>query len=227
MRDSYAHGMIDDELLIVLGSRSPQRRELLSHIIPLTRIEVRPPADANEPGFEDISDWPALAARLTEIARLKNDDVWRQLRADGRLADRIVVLTADTVIVGISEEGQLAFLGQPPDDEEAMRRVVRDWFRRYYLGRTHTAATAVCLTSATGQRREQIVRSEVTFSAASESWLEWYLATGEPRGKSGGYALQGAGDLFVERVDGGLSNVVGLPLAETLTMIQELQRDEC
>jgi septum formation protein len=61
----------------------------------------------------------------------------------------------------------------------------------------------------------------VTFGADGQPFLEWYLATGEPRGKAGGYALQGAGSLFVERVNGSPSNVVGLPLRETWEVLRE------
>ena len=65
------------------------------------------------------------------------------------------------------------------------------------------------------------MRSEVTFAADGGPFLDWYLSTGEPRGKAGGYALQGAGGLFVERVDGSPSNVVGLPLRETWELLRE------
>ncbi len=221
----YAPGMSDAERLIVLGSRSPQRWHLLHLLIPEERIDVCPPANSDESGFDDIADWESLMARLSEIARVKNDDVLGQLRAR-HAADVVAgVLTADTVIVGRDDRGNLAVLGQPPDDAAQMRQVVGDWFRCYYLGRTHIAATAVCLTTWQGLRREEVVQTEVSFAADAEQWLDWYLATGEPYGKAGGYALQGAGDLFVSRVEGSLSNVVGLPLAETLEMLRELTPD--
>ena len=69
------------------------------------------------------------------------------------------------------------------------------------------------------------MKSEVTFRADSERWIDWYLATGEPKGKAGGYAIQGAGSIFVARVEGSLSNVVGLPLRELWEIFDELGID--
>jgi len=194
---------------IVLGSRSPRRLELLSYLIPPDRITVVLPRQSDEADFDGLHTEAAIRIRLQEIARTKNDDVRSQLSA-GWLA----VLTADTTIVGQTDDGQPVVLGQPPDDE-SWRDVVRGWFRDYYFGRTHAALTAICVLAPSGRRFEQVVRSEVTFAADGEQFLDWYLATGEPRGKAGGYALQGAGSLFVERVIGSPSNVVGLPLRET------------
>jgi septum formation protein len=199
---------------IVLGSRSPRRLELLSLIVPRERIEVRPPRLSDEAGFAGFNTQPEIEARLAEIARAKNADVREPLDPAGP-----PVLTADTVIVGQADDGTLAVLGQPPQDE-SWRQAVRHWFRRYYFGRTHAALTAVCLTTPAGRCAELVVRSSVTFCAADEDLLEWYLSTQEPRGKAGGYALQGAGGVFVERVNGSLSNVVGLPLREVREMLE-------
>ena len=58
-----------------------------------------------------------------------------------------------------------------------------------------------------------------------EPWLEWYLSTGESLGKAGGYALQGAGSLFIEEVRGSLSNVIGLPVRELAELLQECEID--
>lgn len=150
-----------------------------------------------------------------EIARTKNDDVRSQLTPGWQ-----AVLTADTTIVARTDTGRPVVLAQPPDDD-SWRDVVRRWFRDFYFGRTHAALTAVCVTAPDGRRFERVVRSEVTFAADGEPFLEWYLATGEPRGKAGGYALQGAGSLLVERVNGSPSNVVGLPLRETWEVLRD------
>ncbi len=201
--------------MIVLGSRSPRRLELLSYIVPADRIAVVPPHRTDEADFADLNAESEIENRLREIARTKNDDVRSQL-APGWQA----VLTADTTIVGQLGAAPAAVLGQPPDDD-SWRDVVRGWFRDFYFGRTHVALTAICVTVPDGGRHERVVRSEVTFSADGEPFLEWYVATGEPRGKAGGYALQGAGSLFVERVNGSPSNVVGLPLRETWELLRE------
>jgi septum formation protein len=183
-------------------------------LLPRERIEVRAPTNPDEAGFDDMTAETQIEQRLLQIARDKNADVAAQLPNSPH-----AILTADTTIVGWDNSGRLAVLGQPPDDE-TWRDVVREWFQTYYLGKTHIALTAVCLRTPEGQRHEVVARSEVTFRSADETWLGWYLATGESRGKAGGYGLQGAADVFVERIVGSPSNVVGLPLRETAELLR-------
>ncbi len=196
---------------VILGSRSPRRLELLRHLVPQDRIRVLPPRNAEEPGFEDASDWSTVEQRLREIVRLKSRDVLEQIDQPN-----VVVLTADTVIVGECDD-RLVVLGQPPETD-SWHAVVRDWFDRYLLGRTHTAATVVRVVCG-NESGERFVRTSVTFGPADDDLVTWYLGTGEPRGKAGGYALQGAGALFVDRIDGSPSNVIGLPLRETRELL--------
>src|SRR4029079_19349041 len=103
-----------------------------------------------------------------------------------------ILIAADTTVVAQERNGRPEVLGQPPEDE-TWRDVVRHWFREYYAGRTHQVITAVCVSRGLSWRQERVVRSEVTFTADVDRHLEWYLSTGEPRGKAGGYAIQGAG----------------------------------
>jgi septum formation protein len=118
-------------------------------------------------------------------------------------------------------------LGQPPPDD-SWAETVRRWFREDYASKTHLAATALCVQrlgeNAAGRspRMTCVVTSRVTFVDDVDHWLDWYLATGEPRGKAGGYALQGAGSIFISKVEGSLSNVVGLPLVELLEMLDAM-----
>ncbi len=129
-----------------------------------------------------------------------------------------IVITADTVVI-VDRDDSLHVLGQPPDDD-AWRETVRRWFREDYAGKTHLVATALILEQvASGKRASRVVTSRVSFVADVDRWLDWYLATGEPRGKAGGYALQGAGSVFISKVEGSLSNVVGLPLAQLLELL--------
>ncbi|MFO1096011.1 MAG: Maf family protein [Planctomycetaceae bacterium] len=179
---------------LILGSRSPRRLELLSLLIPREQIEVRAPLESTEAGFDDLQTEVEIEQRLAEIARTKNADVAAQPGCAGR-----AILTADTVIVARDAAGNPVVLGQPPEDA-TWPDVVREWFREYYFGRTHAALTAVCLRLPDSSIVERIVKSEVTFGSDGERWLDWYIATEEPRGKAGGYGLQGAADVFVERI---------------------------
>jgi septum formation protein len=205
---------------LILGSRSPQRRELLELLAFPEPIETLPPSRTEELPFDGITTWPPLLTRLRRIAQQKNEDVCRQLVHRGS-GGRFVV-TADTIIVVGDPAARLQVLGQPPDVPD-WRAVVRGWFVDHYAGRSHVAATAVCITDhRTGQRLEQVVQTQVWFREEVGSLLDWYLQTEEPRGKAGGYAIQGLGSVFVTRVEGSLSNVIGLPLEATRQMLQAL-----
>jgi septum formation protein len=204
---------------IILGSRSPRRRELLGLLVSSESIEVRPPLSADELGFEGIASWLEIAQRLQRIAREKNDDVLAQLSKSDTNAE--LVLTADTMIVASDADHPCHVLGQPPADE-SWRDVVRGWFHDFYAGRSHIAATAVCLTDRqSGQRLERVVQSHVWFREDVEPLLDWYLTTDEPRGKAGGYALQGLASVFVTRVEGSITNIVGLPLEALIEMLPQ------
>jgi septum formation protein len=204
---------------VILGSRSPRRLELLKQIVPADLIEVVPPRSTEEAGFDALHDWPTIEARLEEIARAKSDDVLGQL-ADRRAAEqeRTLVIAADTIVVVNAAGGRWQVLGQPPDDA-SWETTVRMWFRNYYAGKTHRVATALWVADAGREPKCRVVISEVTFYPDVDRWLDWYIATGESRGKAGGYAIQGAASIFVSRVEGSISNVIGLPLRELMELL--------
>ena len=201
---------------IALGSRSPRRRELLSLLVASERIVVLPPTDPDEPGFEGLRDEAAIRDQLLQIARMKNVNV----RAQAEYPHQALVLTADTVIVA-GRPGDYAVLGQPPAGN-LWKETVRHWFHTHYFHQTHRAMTAVVLSDATGMAWERVVETGVTMGPCNDALLEWYLDTGEPLGKAGGYALQGAGSVFITHVAGSLSNVVGLPLEAVREMLAEI-----
>lgn len=202
---------------LVLGSRSPRRLELLRQIHPPELIDVVPPSTTDEAGFADLHDWPSIERRLLDIATAKCEDVAAQVRKRRDVAT--IVIAADTVVI-VDRGGSLHVLGQPPDDD-SWRETVRRWFVQDYAGKTHLVATALVVEPVdTGKRSSRIVTSRVAFTEDVDRWLDGYLATGESRGKAGGYALQGAGSIFVSKVEGSLSNVVGLPLAELLELLE-------
>lgn len=213
--------------LWILGSRSPRRLELLRSIVPEATIRVRAPRSPDEAGFEGLSTFPQIHERLREVTRRKSEDVLEQARqagewpADGSVGLQALLVSADTTVIVGEAEHALTVLGQPPEDGE-WTTVVRDWFRRHLLGRTHRVSTCVRLVTSQGGIGEEVVTSRVAFPAEGERWLEWYLGTGESRGKAGGYAIQGAGSVFVSELQGSLSNVIGLPLLELMTLAERL-----
>ncbi len=208
----------------ILASRSPRRLELLRQIVHPDLIAVQPPESAQEQGFDDCRDVASMRVRLQQIARHKAEQVRAALNAEEASLyerPRTLIIAADTTVIARDADGAPVILGQPPEHED-WREVVSEWFRRYYAGRTHVVATAVHVVTPDGRCAERLVETQVTFRADVERWLNWYLLTGEPRGKAGGYALQGAGSVFIDRVEGSLSNVVGLPLEALLELFAEV-----
>jgi septum formation protein len=123
-----------------------------------------------------------------------------------------VVLGADTVV---AIDGQA--LGKPADAAEA-----RAMLRRL-RGREHEVITGVAVVAAsTGRARTQAVVTRVTMAAYGDAEIDAYVATGEPLDKAGGYAIQGAGGALVAGYEGSYSNVVGLPIEETVRLLAEL-----
>lgn len=204
---------------IILGSRSPRRFELLSQIFPAEEIEILPPLVEEEAGFGGLATIVDIKSRLLTIATHKWDDVHGQLtQRDGPLP---LILTADTVVVASGPMGEPVALEKPPDGNE-FAPTVRCWFREYYAGKPHIVLTAFVLGFPESRRVGRVVSTEVTFRDDVDRWLEWYIATGEPRGKAGGYAIQERGSIFVTRMEGSYSNVVGLPLEELMQALSEL-----
>lgn len=179
------------EVRLVLASGSPRRRELLSGVG--LRFTVRP-ADIDE------TPHPGEAA----------EDYVRRLSAEKAAA---VVGPFETVIAAdTTVEIDGAILEKPEDDADAIRML------RLLSGRTHRAHTGVTVADGSGARTI-LVTTSVTFARLTEEAIDWYVATGEATDKAGAYGIQGAASAFVERVDGSTTNVIGLPLAETLELL--------
>ena len=183
--------------MLILGSASPRRRELLGLIA--SRFEVIPG------DVEERLDPGDLEAAVTALALRK---AWAVARS--RAQD--VVLGADTLVVldGVA-------LGKPADADDA-----RSMLRRL-RGRTHEVITAVALVDpASGRVATRTVVSRVSMAAFSDADVEAYVATGEPLDKAGAYAVQGLGGRLVNGVAGSYTNVVGLPLPATRELLAEL-----
>lgn len=186
---------------LVLASQSPRRLELLASVG--VYVEVRPSrADESVHPGEDPTAY---------VRRVARDKAMAVPCAPGE-----IVLAADTAVV-LGRE----ILGKPADAEDARRML------RSLSGSTHVVLTGVHALavppSAEGTRQESLVVSTaVRFATLTEERIAWYVSTGEPLDKAGAYALQGSGGSLVRGVAGSVSNVVGLPLAETLSVLARL-----
>jgi septum formation protein len=182
---------------LVLASASPRRRELLAQIG--LDFDVRP---------ADIDESPrAEEAPLDYVRRLSAE----KAAAVEASADELVIAADTTVVI----DG--CILGKPVDDDDARRML------RLLSARTHEVLTGVTIrlgddvltaASTTG----------VTFVEVTDELMEWYVGLGEPADKAGAYAIQGAGAVLVDRVDGSVSNVIGLPLTLLAAMTERLGR---
>ncbi len=186
---------------LVLASQSPRRRELLASVGLSPVVRVSPTDESVRPGEGALPYVRRLAREKSEaVSALPGE----------------IVLAADTAVVLGSE-----ILGKPRDEEDARRML------RALSGRTHVVATGVharTVPDGGGDPRTETlaVSTAVRFATLSEERIAWYVATGEPLDKAGAYALQGSGGSLVRGVAGSVSNVVGLPLAETLAMLGRL-----
>jgi septum formation protein len=175
---------------LILASGSPQRRAILEGLgVPFT---VRA-TDVVELSEGD----PAQVAR--ENALLK-------ARAALRPGADEVVLGCDTIVV---LDGVI--YGKPADESAARATLAA------LGGRTHEVISGIALLFAQGRtevaERVAAARTRVTFCPIDQALLDWYVGTEEWRGRSGGYAIQGAGKELVQKLDGEIENVVGLPVA--------------
>jgi len=196
--DGYPRGVSASHPL-VLASASPRRRELLARAG--VRFEVTP---SNVPEQAHPGEAPAQLAR--RLASEKALAVARQL---GPAPSRWV-LGADTIVV---IDGEV--LGKPDDAEHAVALL------RRLVGRCHRVLTAVALVASdTLAERHVVVESAVTMRAADEHELRAYVATGESLDKAGAYAAQGSGRILIAKIEGSETNVIGLPLEETLALLR-------
>jgi septum formation protein len=178
--------------LIYLASASPRRSALLDQIGVAHRIR---PVDVDERALS--SETPDEYVR--RLAVLKAETLWDQLGA----AQRQPVLGADTAVVLDAE-----ILGKPRDEQDCLQMLGK------LSARTHRVYTAVALRKVSGCEAKVNV-SEVTFRKLATDEIRRYWRTGEPADKAGGYAVQGRAALFIERIAGSYSGIMGLPLFET------------
>lgn len=180
---------------LILASASPRRRELLAQI-GIVPDRIVPSALDEAPLKSEVPEHHA--ARLAEA----------KARAVAALNPGAFVLGADTV-VGLGRR-----ILPKAEDEATARRCLES-----LSGRRHRVIGGVCLIAPDGKARARLVTSIVAFNRLAEADISGYLASGEWRGKAGGYAIQGRAAAHIRFVSGSYSNVVGLPLFETFNLL--------
>jgi septum formation protein len=183
---------------ICLASASPRRGELLRQIGVSYVVQ---PADLDE--AERAGESPA--EYVERLACAKAEWVW-QARQQARL-ELLPVLGSDTTV---TVDGLV--LGKPQDEAALLNTFAR------LSGREHEVLSAVALVTASGIQA-RLSRTRVRFRVVTADEARSYWATGEPRDKAGGYAIQGYGAVFIEAIAGSYSGVMGLPLAETAELL--------
>ena len=181
---------------LILASASPRRLELLS------RIGVKPdevvPADIDE----SVPKGELPRQHALRLAREK-------AQAVASKEPDALVLAADTVVaVGRRILPKV-------EDEATLRSCMK-----LLSGRRHRVLTGVALAVPGKGVRERLVETTIAMKRLSEEEIAYYASHGEWRGKAGGYALQGYGEVYVRHIGGSYSNVVGLPLAETRVLLK-------
>ncbi len=192
--------------MLLLASASPRRRDLMTQAGFVFQVDSIPVAEERQPREDPMHFAQRLAREKAEVvyrARVEKYD------ASG---EPLLVLGADTIVVCDEE-----VLGKPVDDDDAARML------RLLSGRTHQVITGVCVISSAGV--EVAAESTwVTMLTLSDEEIVSYIATAEPQGKAGAYAIQGRASRWIPRIAGCYFNVVGLPVALVNTMIESAEK---
>jgi septum formation protein len=187
---------------LILASASPRRRELLTQAGYIFDIEA---AEIDETPRADESP----GAYVQRLAEEKAATVLAKHRG---FQGTLLVLGADTTVVCENE-----ILAKPLDAEDAKRML------RKLSGRTHEVLTGIEVASNAGTR-SAVESTEVVFSVIPEDELDLYCATREPLDKAGAYGIQGYAARWIPRIDGDYFNVMGLPIARVVRLIDEALR---
>lgn len=181
-----------------LASQSPRRRDLLRQLdVAFAALDVDVPEER-----------AAGESPQSYVSRVARDKALAGLSLIGSVDDAVVI-GSDTEVV-LDDE----VFGKPADVAAAAAML------RKLSGRTHAVISSVWAVSPHQERHEQCV-SRVRFAPLDDAVIAAYVATGEPFGKAGGYAIQGRGAALVEHLEGSYSGVMGLPLYETARLLRE------
>ena len=194
---------------IYLASRSPRRRELLAQIdvrFHLLMFRADPRADADI--SEEVLPGEAPDAYVLRVSRAKAEAGWKRVML--RNIPRAPVLAADTTV---TVDGRI--FAKPENRQEAASMLAA------LSGRRHEVLSAVAL-KFEDRLETALSRTEVEFRALSEDEIKHYVATGEGDDKAGGYAIQGRAAQFVIELRGSYTGVIGLPIYETVQMMERI-----
>lgn len=182
------------DMTLILASASPRRRELLS----MTGL----PFTVDAPDLDETCALPPREA-VQELSR-------RKALAAAALHPGCVILAADT-LVSVDDTA----LGKPRDAQDAFRML------RSLSGRWHQVYTGVTVVSADGQAISAVDGTDVHFEDMTDGDIHRYIATGEPMDKAGAYAVQGIAGLWIDRLRGSHTNVIGLPMTLTRRLLHD------
>jgi len=181
--------------LVVLGTSSPRRLELFS----LFRIPFKVITPDVDECIENIYEPQSI---VIELSKRKLEGVISQLSKNKLFESIDAIITADTIVWMNGE-----IFGKPKNEMEAKTML------RKLSGNWHKVFTGVCVKI----EDDEILffeETKVKFKELSEFEIDYYISTGEPLDKAGAYAIQGLGGVFVERIEGDYSNVIGLPISK-------------
>jgi septum formation protein len=188
--------------MLILASASPRRRELLTQAGLTFKVES---ADINEERLGHES----AAAYVQRLAEEKAQAVWNLRCSLDTREDPLFVLGADTCVVS---DGHI--LGKPTSVEDARRML------QLLSGRTHAVLTGIAVANR-GKILADVEVTQVTFHFLKDAEIAQYVSSGEPLDKAGAYAIQGYAARWIPRIEGCYFNVVGLPIARTITLLRE------
>lgn len=192
---------------IYLASQSPRRAQLLDMLgakFELLLADTSEDAESLEVALKN----EAPSSYVQRVTALKLDAAVERMKRRGLPAQP--VLCSDTTVAM-----RRKIYGKPVDDADAQRMLSE------LQGGTHRVLTAVAIQS--GRKRVHALSvSKVTFAEMSQKQIKAYVASGEPMGKAGAYAIQGRAAAYVSQISGSYSGIMGLPMHETATLLQEL-----
>ena len=190
---------------IYLASQSPRRRQLLEQLGVSCELLLADPGEDSE-ALEAVLGGESPTAYVQRVAQLKLDAAVARLKKRG-LPPAPVLCSYTTVAMGRQ------IYGKPDDDADALRMLGE------LAGGTHRVLTAVAVQS--GRKRLQaLCVSRVTFAPMSAAQIRAYVASGEPMGKAGAYAVQGRVAMHISHISGSYSGIMGLPLHETAGLLR-------